>query len=107
MPSKTPRGSAHKSFRRRCQRLCRFHLPVPSTTAAEGDAALGALLLGPLLGNLPPTDLFQQEVLQRLGPRDIALFAQASHGCAGEVAALKLLARRAKSTTTCSRASSD
>jgi len=58
-----------------------------------------APLLGPVLGSLPDL-VFQQEVLQRLGPRALASLAQASHGCAAAVAATALMqwATRAKTT---------
>jgi hypothetical protein len=54
------------------------------------------VLLAPLLEHLP--DLFQQEVLRRLGPRDLASLAGAGHGCAAAVAATALMqwAKRAK-----------
>ena len=59
------------------------------TTAAQVDLP-PTLLLGPVLGNLPP-DLFQQEVLRRLGPTDLASLAGAGHGCAAAVAATALM----------------
>ena len=59
------------------------------TTAAQGDPP-PSLLLGPVLGTLP-ADLFQQEVLRRLGPTDLASLAGASHGCAAVVAATALM----------------
>jgi len=67
-------------------------------TAAQCDPPPSPLL-GPVLGSLP-ADLFQQEVLRRLGPRALAFFAQASHGCAAAVAATALMqwAKRAKRT---------
>jgi hypothetical protein len=66
------------------------------TTAAEQDSPPSPLL-GPLLGSLP-ADLFQQEVLRRLGPRALAFFAEAGRGCAAAVKATPLMqwARRAK-----------
>jgi hypothetical protein len=66
------------------------------TTAAQDDP-LPALLLGPLLGNLPP-DLLQQEVLRWLGPRDLASLAGAGRGCTAAVAATALMrwAKQAK-----------
>ena len=93
----------HTSFRTphdsRCrrQRTRRRHLPLsidaaasdPMTTAAQDDPP-PVLLLGPLLGNLPP-DLFQQEVLRRLGPRDLASLAGTCHGCAAAVASTVLM----------------
>ena len=60
------------------------------TTAAQDDPAPSTLLLGPLLGSLPDL-VFQQEVLKRLGPRDLASLAGASHGCAAAVAATALM----------------
>jgi len=68
------------------------------TTAAQGDSP-PALLLGPVLGTLPP-DLFQREVLRRLGPTDLASFAGAGCGCAATVAATAIMqwAKRAKLT---------
>ena len=59
------------------------------TTAAQDDPP-PALLLGPLLGTLPP-DLLQQEVLRRLGPRALASLAGAGRGCAAAVAATALM----------------
>jgi hypothetical protein len=57
------------------------------------------LLLGPVLGTLP-AHLFQQEVLRRLGPTDLASLSGAGRGCAAAVAATALMrwARRAKMT---------
>jgi len=55
------------------------------TAAAQGDPPTALPL-----GNLPPY-LFQQEVLRRLGPRALAMFARASHGCAAAVAATALM----------------
>ena len=57
------------------------------------------MLLGPVLGTLPVL-VFQQEVLQRLGPTDLASLAGAGRGCAAAVAATTLMqwAKRAKST---------
>jgi hypothetical protein len=54
-------------------------------------------LLGPVLGTLPP-DLFQHEVLRRLGPKDLASLAGAGRGCAAAVASTALMqwAARAK-----------
>jgi hypothetical protein len=65
------------------------------TTAAQGDPPPvdpppAPLLLGPVLGSLPP-DLFQQEVLRRLGPRALASLAGAGRGCAAAVAATALM----------------
>jgi hypothetical protein len=67
------------------------------TTAADGDAPQSALL-APLLEHLP--DLFQQEVLRRLGPTDLASLAGAGRGCAAAEAATTLMqwAKRAKMT---------
>jgi hypothetical protein len=66
------------------------------TTTALGDPPL----LGPFLGSLP-ADLFQQEVMRRLGPRALASLAGAGRGCAAAVAATALMqwAERVKSTT--------
>jgi hypothetical protein len=66
------------------------------TTVAQGDPPL----LGPFLGSLP-TDLFQQEVLRRLGPRALDPLAGAGRGCAAAVEATALMqwAKRAKSAT--------
>jgi len=68
------------------------------TTAAQGDPP-PTLLLGPLLGSLPDL-VFQQEVLKRLGPTDLASLSGAGRGCAAAVAATALMqwAKRAKST---------
>jgi hypothetical protein len=68
------------------------------TTAAPDDPP-PALLLGPVLGTLP-AHLFQQEVLRRLGPTDLASLSGAGRGCAAAVAATALMrwARRAKMT---------
>jgi len=57
------------------------------------------LTLGPLLGNLPP-NLFQQEVLRRLGPKALASLAGAGRGCAAAVASTALMqwAKHAKMT---------
>jgi hypothetical protein len=67
------------------------------TTAAPDDPH-PSVLLAPLLEYLP--DLFQQEVLRRLGPRDLASLAGAGRGCAAAVAATALMqwAKRAKTT---------
>jgi hypothetical protein len=59
------------------------------TTAAPDDPP-PALLLGPVLGTLP-AHLFQQEVLRRLGPTDLASLAGAGRGCAAAVAATALM----------------
>jgi hypothetical protein len=74
------------------------------TTAAQGDPPPvdpppAPLLLGPVLGILP-AHLFQQEVLRRLGPRDLASLAGAGRGCAAAVAATALMqwAKHAKRT---------
>jgi hypothetical protein len=69
------------------------------TTAAQGDP-LPPPLLGPVLGTLP-AHLFQQEVLRRLGPRDLASLAGAGRGCAAAVVATALMqwAKHAKRTT--------
>ena len=89
---------------RNCRRRRQRHLPPlppsdPMTIAAQGDLPL-ALQLGPVLGNLP-ADLFQQEVLWRLGPRALTFFGQASHGCAAAADATALMqwAKHAKSWT--------
>ena len=68
------------------------------TTAALGDPPTSPRL-GPFLGSLP-RDLFQTEVMRRLGPRALAFFARASHGCAATVAATALMqwAKREKNT---------
>ena len=58
------------------------------------------MLLGPVLGIL--LDLvFQQEVLRRLGPTDLASLAGAGRGCAAAVAATAIMqwAKHAKRTT--------
>jgi len=67
------------------------------TTAALDDPP-PSVLLAPLLEYLP--DLFQQEVLRRLGPTDLASLAGAGRGCAAAVAATALMqwAKRAKRT---------
>ena len=69
-----------------------------TTTAAQGDPSPPPLL-GPLLGSLPDL-VFQQEVLKRLGPRDLASLAGAGRGCAAAVAATALMqwAKRTKRT---------
>ena len=66
------------------------------TTAAPDDPP-PALLLGPVLGTLPDL-LFQQEVLRRLGPTDLASLSGAGRGCAAAVEATALVrwAKRAK-----------
>jgi len=58
------------------------------------------LTLGPLLGILPP-ELFQQEVLRRLGPKALASLAGAGRGCAAAVASTALMqwAKRTKMTS--------
>jgi hypothetical protein len=58
------------------------------TTAASDDPP-PSVLLAPLLEYLP--DLFQQEVLRRLGPKDLASLAGAGRGCAAAVAATALM----------------
>ena len=65
-------------------------------TEAQNDPP-PALPLGPVLGTLP-AHLFQQEVLRRLGPTDLASLAGAGCGCAAAVAAttLMLWAKHAK-----------
>jgi len=70
------------------------------TTAEQGEAAPPSPLLGPVLGILP-AHLFEQEVLQRLGPTDLASLAGASHGCAAAVAATALMqwAKRTRMTS--------
>ena len=45
-----------------------------------------SILLGPLLESLPNL-VFQQEMLRRLGPKDLASLARAGRGCAAAVAA--------------------
>jgi hypothetical protein len=67
------------------------------TIAATGDPP-PSVLLAPLLEYLP--GLFQQEVLRRLGPTDLASLAGARRGCAAAVAATALMqwAKRAKMT---------
>ena len=61
------------------------------TTAAQVDPLPPpAPVLGPVLGTLPDL-VFQQEVLKRLGPRDLASLAGAGRGCAAAVAATALM----------------
>ena len=70
------------------------------TTAAQVDPPPPpAPLLGPVLGSLPDL-VFQQEVLKRLGPRDLASLAGAGRGCAAAVALTALMqwAKHTKST---------
>jgi hypothetical protein len=69
----------------------------PMTTSAQDDP-LPSMLLGPMLEHLP--DLFQKEVLRRLGPTDLASLAGVGRGCAAAVAstALMLWAKHAKLT---------
>jgi len=69
--------------------ICHSFSQDPMTTAASGDLP-PALQLGPVLDTLPP-DLFQHEVLRRLGPRALTFFAQASHGCATAVSTTALM----------------
>jgi len=71
----------------------------PMSTAAQGDPPQ-SLLLGSVLGTLP-AHLFQQEVLRRLGPTDLASLAGAGRGCAAAVAATALMqwAKREKIRT--------
>ena len=93
----------------RRQRTRRRHLPSPLVarpkihpmTNAMQDGPPSSLPLGPLLGNLP-AHLFQQEVLRRLAPTDLASLAGAGRGCAAAVAATALMtwAKRAKMTPT-------
>jgi hypothetical protein len=74
----------------------------PSSLAPWSDDDRGARrpspvrVARPLLEHLP--DLFQQEVLRRLGPTDLASLAGAGRGCAAAVAASALMqwAERAK-----------
>ena len=68
-------------------------------TTAAPDNPPPSVLLAPLLEYLP--DLFQQEVLRRLGPTDLASLAGAGLGCAAAVAATALMqwAKRVKGTT--------
>ena len=76
----------------------RRHLPSPIDARlqihpmknATQDDHPPALLIGPVLGTLP-ADLFQQEVLRRLGPTDLASLAGAGRGCAAAVAATALM----------------
>jgi len=63
--------------------------PPPQDPMRTGDPP-PALQLGPVLGTLP-ADLLQQEVLRRLGPRDLASLAGAGRGCAAAVAATVLM----------------
>ena len=73
--------------------------PDPMTTAAQDDRdPPPSVLLSLLLEHLPV--LFQQEVLRRLGPTDLASLAGAGHGCAAAVAATALMqwAKHAKAT---------
>ena len=71
----------------------------PTTTTAQGGPPPSPLL-GPVLGSLP-AHLFQQEVLRRLGPTDLASLAGVGRGCAAAVAAtaLMLWAKREKIRT--------
>ena len=73
----------------------------PMTSAAQGDPPPPPLL-GPVLGILPAY-LFQQEVLRRLNPTDIASLAEAGRGCAAAVAATVLMqwANARRSHTLC------
>jgi hypothetical protein len=58
-------------------------------TASQSDRSPSPPL-GPVLGTLP-AHLFQQEVLRRLGPTDLASLAGAGRGCAAAVAATALM----------------
>jgi len=114
LPSKTPRqGSARPATaadtaaaaavaNARAAEPSWYSFPLdPMTTEGQGDLLLPppAPVLGPVLGTLPDL-VFQQEVLKRLGPRALASFAQASHGCAAAVAATARMrwAKHAKRT---------
>jgi len=92
----TPAAAAAASASSHTRRL---HIPAtlachphihPMTTAAQVGPPPAPLLLGPVLGTLPP-DLFHTEVQRRLGPRALASLAQASRGCAAAVAATALM----------------
>jgi len=110
LPSKTPRRESaplHISARpttaasaaSAAATLCCPSPQYPMTTAAKGEPP-PSLLLGPVLGTLP-ADLFQQEVMRRLGPTDLASLARAGRGCAAAVAATARMrwAGREKSAT--------
>jgi hypothetical protein len=75
------------------------HPQIHPMMNATQDGPPPSLPLGPLLGNLP-AHLFQQEVLRRLGPTDLASLAGAGRGCAAAVAATVLMqwANRVKGT---------
>ena len=102
VPSKKPRGEGapprHK-FARATRLPPPTHapppLPSPLPIAARSDDDRGARrpspvgAARPLLEHLP--DLFQQEVLRRLGPTDLASLAGAGRGCAAAVAATALM----------------
>jgi len=114
LPSKNQRG---KSAPNQYPRAPRLLLPLPptpappqhpviprpsedpmTTTTAQGDPPPSPLF-GPVLGTLPDL-VFQQEVLRRLGPTDLASLAGAGRGCAAAVAATAFMqwAKRAKRT---------